>query len=218
MSLVCLSGSYGAGGSWIGPELARRLGVPFLDRAIPAAVAEELEVPLEDVAAYDEQPGAGWLERLLSGFVALDVSQPTPLPAPAASAADFRRATEQVLRRQAQTGEGVILGRGAMIVLQDEPRAFFARIDGPAQRRAEQAGRLERIDRETAERRLRQLDRAHADYLRHYYGADIHDCGLYHVVLDSTCIPLQACVEMLLAAARSFEVARAEDPSQIVEN
>lgn len=205
VSLVCLSGSYGAGGSRIGHQLAQRLGVPFLDRAIPAAVAEELEVPLEDVAAYDEQPGAGWLERLLSGFVALDVSQPTHIDAPAASAADFRRATEQVLRRQARSGDGVILGRGAMVVLRDQLHAMFVRLDGPAERRVEQAMRLEQVDRATAERRLRQLDRTHASYLRHYYGANVQDPSLYHVVLDSTRIELDVCVELLLAAVRSFE-------------
>lgn len=205
MTLLCLSGSYGAGGSWIGAQLAQRLGVPFLDRAIPAAVAERLDVTLEDVAAYDERPSAGWLERLLSGFVALDVSQPTPIPAAVSSAEDFRRATEEVLRTHASTNECVILGRAATIVLRDHARAMFVRLDGPPERRIEQAMRLERIDRDTAARRLRQLDRAHAAYLRHYYRADVRDCALYHLVLDSTRIELGACVEILLYAARAFE-------------
>ena len=41
MTLVTLSASYGAGGSRIGPELADKLGVPFVDRAIPVTVAAE---------------------------------------------------------------------------------------------------------------------------------------------------------------------------------
>ena len=40
--LIALSAAYGAGGSIIGPALADRLGVPFLDRAIPLAVADRL--------------------------------------------------------------------------------------------------------------------------------------------------------------------------------
>ena len=59
MTLVALSGAYGAGGSRIGRMLADRLGVPFLDRAIPAAVAEELAVPLDDAQAHDERLGGG---------------------------------------------------------------------------------------------------------------------------------------------------------------
>ena len=44
MSLVTLSATYGAGGSEVGPELAKRLGVPFVDRLIPSEVAARLAV------------------------------------------------------------------------------------------------------------------------------------------------------------------------------
>jgi hypothetical protein len=63
--LVALSAAYGAGGSRIGPALAERLGVPFVDRAIPGAVAERLSVPLDDAAAHDEQTSTSWIERML---------------------------------------------------------------------------------------------------------------------------------------------------------
>ena len=82
---------------------------------------------------------------------------------------------------------------------------MFVRLDGPAERRVEQAMRLEGVDRATAARRLRQLDRTHASCLRHYYGANVHDPGLYHVLLDSTRIELEVRVELLLAAIHSFE-------------
>ena len=47
MSLVTLSATYGAGGSVVGPELAQRLGVHFVDRLIPSEVAARLAVPLD---------------------------------------------------------------------------------------------------------------------------------------------------------------------------
>jgi len=201
MTLVALSGSYGAGGSRIGPGLAERLHVPFLDRAIPAAVADELAVPFDDAEAHDEQLNANWLERLLAGLFAADLSAPLPVLAPARSAADFRSATEAILLRAAAHGDGVILGRGAAIVLRDKPGVLRARLDGPRERRIRQAMRLEEIDFATAQRRQRELDRAHSTYAKHFYNADIDDPSLYHVVLDSTTIPLDRCVEMLTTAA-----------------
>ena len=204
MTIVALSGAYGAGGSRIGPALAERLRVPFLDRAIPAAVAEELAVPFDDADAHDEQLNATWVERLLSGLFAADLSAPLPVPAAARSAGDFRSATEAVLLRLAADGEGVILGRGAAIVLRDRPRVLRARLHGPCERRIQQAMRLEEIDFATAQRRQRELDRAHATYAKHFYNADIDDPALYHVVLDSTTITLDTCVEILLAAALSI--------------
>ena len=41
--VVTLASLYGAGGSVVGPRVAERLGVPFLDRAIPDAVAKQTE-------------------------------------------------------------------------------------------------------------------------------------------------------------------------------
>jgi cytidylate kinase len=200
--LVALSGSYGAGGSRIGPALAERLDVPFLDRAIPAAVAETLAVPFDDAEARDEQLGGGWLERMLASFSGQDTA-PAPAPSARTTAADFRAATEAVLLRQTATGRGVILGRAATIVLRHHPGVLRARLDGPPARRIQQAMRLEAIDQRTAHERQRQLDRAHATYAKHFYGVNIADVSLYHLVLDSTTIPIDTCVDILLAAARS---------------
>ena len=46
MTVVTLSASYGAGGSQVGPRLADRLGVAFIDRVIPTTVAGKLWRPL----------------------------------------------------------------------------------------------------------------------------------------------------------------------------
>jgi cytidylate kinase len=47
MGILTISASYGAGGSEIAPIMAKELGLPFVDRAVPASVARELGVPVE---------------------------------------------------------------------------------------------------------------------------------------------------------------------------
>jgi Cytidylate kinase-like family len=204
MTLVAISASYGALGSRIGPALAKRLEVPFIDRAIPLAVAERLDAPLDDATAHDENPGGSWLERILRGFIGSDTGAPTPLPPETFSSEDFRRATEAVLLRQAESGRGVILGRAAVIVLRENPAAFRVRLDGPPERRVRSAMRLQGIDQATAERAMRHVDRAHAEYARHFYGVDLNDPSLYHLVIDSTAIATDACVELIATAARAL--------------
>jgi cytidylate kinase len=202
--LVALSAAYGAGGSRIAPALAERLGVPFVDRAIPGAVAERLSMPLDDAVAHDEQTSTSWIERMLGGFLGSDTGAPAPMTAEIATGEDFRRATEEVLRRQAETGEGVILGRGGAIVLREDPRALRVRLHGPVQRRVAQAMRLQGVDEATARETIRRLDRTHSAYLKQFYGADIDDPSLYHLVIDSTVIPMEACVELIALATRSL--------------
>lgn len=200
--IVALSASYGAGGSRVGPALAERLGVPFVDRAIPFAVSARLDVDVETAREHDERVGGSRLERIMRGFIGQNVGAPVPIASEMTVDEDFRRATEEVLMAQAEKGEGVILGRGAAIVLRSRADVLRARLDGPPDRRAAQAARLGGIDLAEAEQALKRIDRAQADYTRRFYGADVCDAALYDIVLDATRIDLDTCVELLEVAAR----------------
>jgi hypothetical protein len=211
MTIVALSAAYGAAGSQIGPALAERLGVPFVDRGIALAVAERLEVPVHDALAHHEPTDAGGgslLERLLSGFVGAYTGGPAPLPAEAVTPEDFHRASREALLSQAASGRGVILGRGAVAALRHHPRVLRVRLSGPVDRRVEHAMRVREIDRDTSERTVRALDRAHADYLRQFYNVDINDPGLYHLTIDATTFETEDCVRVIEMAVRSMEGSR----------
>jgi cytidylate kinase len=200
MTLVALSAAYGAGGGRIGPAVAERLGVPFLDRAIPNAVAAELSVSVDEAVAFDYETSRSWLERVLSGFIGSDTGAPAPLLSEGATGEDFRHATEEIIRRQAESEHGVILGRGAVVVLGDDDRVLRVRLHGPRDSRIRQAMRVRGVDEETATDTIRRLDRTHAAYLRHFYGADIDDPSLYHLMIDSTAIGIDACVDLIVRA------------------
>jgi len=46
-------------------------------------------------------------------------------------------------------------------------------------------------------------DKARTAYVRHFYGADAASPRHYDLVIDSTRIPIEACTEMIVSAARS---------------
>ncbi len=202
MTVVTLSAAYGTGGSQVGPRLADRLGVPFLDRVIPTTVAERLAVPLNEALAHDESV-RGVLERLLMRFApaAQAFSGAAAPPPELIDERPFLRATEEVIREHAAGGSGVILGRAGAIVLHDARHALHVRLDAPHERRIAQAMRIEGVDRQTAERRLRETDGAREAYVQQLYGADARDAAHYHLVVDSTAFTLDACVELIALAA-----------------
>jgi cytidylate kinase len=208
MTLVTLSASYGAGGSKVGPELAAALGVPFVDRAIPVAVAHRLAVPLDEALAHDETQGSR-LDRLLRDFApAVQVYAGGGAMIPTAlEQHGYREATEQVIREQAARGEGVILGRAGMVILHDDPRVLRVRLDGPVEARLAQAMAGDGIDRKTAKRRMKETDGARDAYIQHFYRRDVHDPTLYHLMLDATAFSISACVELIAMAARAHSAA-----------
>jgi hypothetical protein len=207
MTLVALSAAYGAAGSQIGPGLAEELGVPFIDRGIALAVAERLNIPVADALAHEETRGPSLLERVLSGFLGADPGAPAPLLSDVVTPDDFHRASQEALLAQAATGRGVILGRGAVAALRGDSRVLRVRLTGPVQRRIEHAMRVRDLDRDTAERTVRALDRAHADYLRQFYDVDILDPGLYHLAIDATAFDAGVSIDLIAAAADAFEAA-----------
>ena len=203
MSLVALSASYGAGGSVVGPELAERLGVPFVDRAIPTKVAESLDVPLAHALEHDENVGS-LLDRMLTHFAPLSGAYSSGTASEVLVATDvYREATERVICEHAEAGRGVILGRACALVLRERPEVLRVRLDGPEEARLEQAMRIQGIDRETAQERMRQTDRARDAYVRHFYGADPRDMSIFHLVIDSTAVGLDVCVDLVAHAAEA---------------
>nr|WP_281272646.1 cytidylate kinase-like family protein [Solirubrobacter pauli] len=194
-----MSASYGAGGSRIGPAVAQRLGVEFLDRAIPTRVAEKLGCSLDDALAHDESLGDA-IGRLASSFALLPELAGAMVQAGVLAGEDYRRETESLIREHAKGG-AVILGRAGALILHEDPDALHVRLDGPPERRVAQAMALESLDRRDAERLRRDGDRAREAYVRHFYGCDARDPALYHLVIDSTALAPETVVDVIAAAA-----------------
>src|SRR3989304_3103944 len=71
MPVITLSGAVGAGAIDVGPIVAERLGMEYIDREILVAAARSLSVSPEDVA-IKEMPSSRWasrLSRLLRTFI-----------------------------------------------------------------------------------------------------------------------------------------------------
>jgi|ERR1700722_9297338 len=206
---VTISAGYGAGGSIVAPEVARRLGLPVLDRAISSHVAAQLRVSVQ------EAEGAIIKRSLPDRFLAVlaplaggvlgagtDCAPAEAVPAPD-DAAIFRQQAEAIMRTALQTG-AVILGRAGGAAFRDEPGVLRIRLFGPADARAAQAATIESVDVPLARQRLPEVDRARAQYVRRLYAADIDDPALYHLQIDSTAVPLDTVAEIITAAYKAL--------------
>jgi len=202
--LVTISAAYGAGGSVVAPGLARRLGVPFLQRMTTAEGDVTGSGPCAEQLTPDEA-GSTPVHRVLASFTHAMPLGPTQSPPSHLLDEDLRCSAEAGIRRLAADGEGVILGRAAAVVL-GKDLGFHVRLDGPPRRRAAQGAVIEGIGQEEATARMHTADKARTVYVRRLYRANPADASLYHLVIDSTAIALEAVTEIILQAMSAFSM------------
>ena len=205
--LVTVSASYGAGGSVVAPALADRLGVPFVQRATTSTGGMGAPGPCFERLTPDEADLTP-AHRLLAALTQAMPAGPTQSPPPSRHQdQSLRSVCEEDIRRLADAGAGVILGRGAAVVL-GKDRGFHVRLDGPPGPRAVQGAAIEGISEDQSRRHRDAADRSRTAYVRRLYRADPADPRYYHLVIDSTALPLDTVVEVILQALSSFPALR----------
>jgi cytidylate kinase len=211
--LITVSASYGAGGSVVAPALARRLGLSFLQR-VTTSEGHPAEPGPCDERLTEEELKATPMHRLLASFTEAMPVGPTQSP-PSAHHQDrhLRGHGEAGIQRLLAGGGGVVLGRAAAVVL-GKDRGFHVRLDGPAELRVSRGAAIEGISEAEARVRLRAADKARTAYVRRLYRTDPTDPALYHLVIDSTAIPHDTVIELILVAARAHEAAPEGAPAR----
>jgi cytidylate kinase len=207
--VVTLAALHGVGGGTIGARVARRLGVEFLDRAIPSSVAKRAGLPEAAVTEADDEPRSRWSEV----FDAVGRSSPPTAASgqPEGLDLEHRRLHAEIERflADASRAGGVVLGRGGAVVLASVPGALHVYLGGDREARIERVMDGDHVDRETAARRVKSNDRARRDYVRSAYGIDGDDPGLYHLMIDAVSLGADVCVDLIVAASESFARAAA---------
>jgi MFS family permease len=201
--VVAISGAFGAGGAVLGPIVADRLGLPFLDGFIPTEVAEALRTPVPNAVGHDDRSEEG-MERLISTLArgsALYGSGVLQREDVLCDERTFQLATELVLWQMAAQTGGVVLGRAATVVLASHHGVLRVRLDGPAGWRIAQAAAHDGFDLATARRVQVQTDRARDAYTHHFYGVHPGDPKLYDLMIDVSRFGFAASEEMIVRAA-----------------
>jgi cytidylate kinase len=119
----------------------------------------------------------------------------------------YREQTERVLGEIADGAGGVVLGRAGALVLKNRPDALHVRLDGPRDQRLEAAVGRSGRSADEVRREMEANDRTREAYVRHFYRCDPADAAHYHLVVDTTAMPLKTVVELIVTAARGRGIA-----------
>lgn len=196
--VVTVSRQYGSGGKAVATALADELGVRCFDREILDAVVEDAKVDRYLMEELDERVRGSlsdWVYTLLTGKSVF--------------AEDYRRHLVNVVVAIADRG-GVILGRGAHLILADRPNVLRVQLVASLEQRIKRVAKREGISEDAAHERVREVEHQrdvflHALYRRREVLAsdfDITICTDRISTDDSVSLILQAMAKRGIVAAR----------------
>jgi cytidylate kinase len=190
--VVTVTAPAGTPGAAVAARVADALGLPLLDAAIPERVAHMLDVPVAEAQAMDGVLPSRFASALVWGSVPGLTPELDGSFAVLRSMHGFGEATRDVIRAAAASPAGaVVVGRGAAFELARHPAALHVLLTAPRSWREDAVGA----------RAVRDLDRAHARYVRALYGADVTDRGRYGLVVDASVLDVDAMAEVVVVEA-----------------
>ena len=127
------------------------------------------------------------------------------------------RFTAEEILELAQKGNVVIRGWGAVAVLRAVPHVLRVRVCAPmASRERVMMERLGLKNPSEATNEILQNDAAHARIMRGFFGVNWEDPQLYHVVLNTASVPVDACVSIVRLLAERPEFQENEETRSVL--
>jgi cytidylate kinase len=184
--VICLSHVEGAGGPEIGRLLADELGFRYVDDEIVVAAAESEQLLPESVSQAEARHPGRWLE------VDFNRVEQTEM---------VRELIREAIVQTAEEGGVVIVAHAASFALADREGVLRVQItasDDTRLRRLCGEGR----DEAAAARAIREADKDHRAYLKHFYGVNRELPVDYDLVVNTDRLSLEAVVETIAHARR----------------
>lgn len=107
------------------------------------------------------------------------------------------RKTSQTIKKIAEYGNSIIVGRGSNIILEKRPNTFHIRLVAPLSFRIENAMKLYNQDRRTISEFIKEEDTARRNYILKYFHRHIEDPLIYHTVINVDLLEIEEIAHMI---------------------
>ncbi|MCS7091080.1 MAG: cytidylate kinase-like family protein [Verrucomicrobiota bacterium] len=194
---ITISRQTGAGGHAIAVRLAECLQAlapkdappwTVFDRNLIEQVLKDHHLPAR-LAGHLPEDAASQLEDILDDLLGLRPDSWTLV-----------QETAETILRLAMLGHVILIGRAAAVVAARLPHVLHVRLVAPFEERVDRVRIDRKVSRKEAEELVRREDRGRARYWKRYYGADIEDPLLYHLILNTGKLSCETSVQTILQA------------------
>ena len=186
--IITISREFGAAGGEIGRAVAKELGYTFCDKEILLRSAGEAGVDVDSLLKWDEKiPMDFGFAQSLFDFYNRPLSE------------KLFDAQQQVIRRIAEQGNCVVLGRNANTILKEFDYTLHTFICASPQWRLE---RMQTKMPDITKSKISSIDKARKKYCAFHTGTKFGDANYYDICLNTSTMGIQTAIDIICNLAK----------------
>ena len=191
--VITVGRQYGSGGREIGTMLAEKLGIAYYDDMLLKEAAKESGLCEDLFRSFDERPKS-FLYSVAMDPYSFTMNHVMPK---GSIEQQVYLATYDTIKKLADKGPCVLIGRCADYALKDRDDVINLFITAPLENRIERVARRNGITRDEAKERIKRTDKSRASYYNYYSSKDWGDAKSYDLCIDSSLLGIEGTVELL---------------------
>ncbi len=189
--IITIGRQFGSGGHELGEKLAKRLNIPFYDRALLSAAAEHTGLARDTIETLDEQPTNSFLYSLSVGSFGFSGDVPLPLNN------QVFLAMTKAIRNIAAEGSCVIVGRCAEYVLQGNEALVRVFVHADKESRVKRIMEKLELKERDAQVLMQKTDKKRASYHDFYCDEKWGVTTSYDLSVNSALLGIDGAVDMI---------------------
>lgn len=190
--IITIGRQFGSGGREIGKKLSERLGIPYYDKEILSEAAKKSGLSESLFEKHDEKPSGSFLYALAMGVNNLGQAYQKPL------LLEMYLAQFDAIKKMAEKGEGIFIGRCSDYVLNDRNDVFNVFIHADMATRVKRVTEKNDISDKEAEMLCMRGDKDRASYYNYYSDNKWGDARHYDLCINTSAISIDKAVDMII--------------------
>ena len=183
MAVITISKEFGTNSEEIALKLSDKLGYEQIGSRLLAQIAKGLNLSESEANTF-RQVSKSSILRFLDRYTCSIVQKVVDQEQGCLDDKAYHEKTKALVEKIYDNNNAVILGWGAQCILRDKPNALHVRLRMDDEKKVTALMEKQNLDRKSAERKIRSIEKDSREYIKHYFGSDWNDVRLYDLVID----------------------------------
>ena len=199
-TIITIGREFGSAGREIGYKVAKEFGIKLYDKEMLARAAKESGICEEIFESHDEKPTSSFLYSLVMDTYSMGYSGSTYTDMPINH--KIFLAQFDTIKKMADEGPCVIIGRCADYALEDYPNVVSVFITGDEADKIKRVSELYNVDEAKAKDLIIKTDKRGSSYYNYYSNKKWGDPKSYDMCINSSAVGQEGAVDIIMELAK----------------